>query len=178
MRNGKNAAVCVLFAFLLAICSFSFYAHNVYTTAGGNANLVGSVVGGFVADTGRMPYSMDELIASGYVRRTMIDGHAIYHGRIRLDGALHWLDTPLLLETFPCAYGTKKDGLVLCNGTLTDKSGKPTRLITGPYDRQIEPSLRRQYDRISRKWYSMMHDQPQGSPQIIDGNEQNATHRQ
>lgn len=145
-------------AFLVCGIVFIGYGASINHYYQSRAWAIESVVTRFIVEhEGRFPKSQQELIDEEYLKIDSQTGTARYFSKVEINNKMEWREWPVELHRFTIAYGARKEDLhVMDNKLYRKNSEEEVYLFDGPFNRSMEPSLRRSYRLISLKWYEQM----------------------
>ena len=159
----RNAIFGLLLFTIVAFCVCSTHIHNVYVGKGARAWSVERLISEYIQENdGQFPRSQKDLMEKGYLKIEYKEGRPKYFNKVTFYQQAKWQEWPVHLEWFTIRYGAKKEDFIVVDGALCEKNRQEVFLLDGPYNRKMEPALRRTYRMISLKWYELMKGESQG----------------
>jgi hypothetical protein len=159
LKRIKKIYLFSLFIVLFIVVLFLGYGAQINQLYQGRAWSIEQVISEYIQENaGQFPKSQQDLISKGYLKVEYEKGNPRYFNKIVYnDQRTEWQEWPVHLEWFTVRYGVQKEDFLVVNGRLCEKeNGQEVFLLDGPYNRRIEPTLRRMYRMISLKWYKQM----------------------
>jgi len=154
----KTKLLWILVICVAAMGIFFAYGTIINQTYQGRAWSIAQIVSDFISENeGCFPQNQQELIDNGYIKVEFENGIPRYYVRAVSNHKNEWQEWPVYLERFEISYGAQINDFIVKDKKLYKRgTNEQIFLLNGPYNRKMEPSLRRMYNLISLKWHEEM----------------------
>jgi len=144
---NKNIIKNAIGFFILIMVLFVMHGTFVNQMYQGRAWSIEQLISDFIRENGRFPDSEQELVDKGYIRIEFENGVPTCYVRTACDQKNKWEKWPVYLERFEILYGVKIDDFIVKDKKLYKRgTNEQIFLLSGPYNRKMEPTLRRMYN--------------------------------